>query len=268
MPRCVVWGAQRCAAICLSVGRSPVGTHLCFTTSVLPRKPVLSSSGFQAKQAPWPVNYPDSKLHYCLQVVGFVPTGWTYEMRKAAAAGGPYSFPVRSKEACSVWLIPYSEHSSFPELREYVGFIRPKQVCGWVGGGGRQRRGDQETEGLDGRGGVGGRGGEGGAGVGRAGECAWPEVCLMTKKTQLGSASDADPARPVQRRRDGTLAKWRAYCACTGNVATFGWQIIVQQSHLGYHKCDIKVYCTAWTYVLLPSLLALPAGHTHCWCGG
>jgi hypothetical protein len=85
-------------------------------------------------------------------------------------------------------------------------------------GGGRQRRGDQEREGLSGRGGVGGRGGEGSAGVGRAGECAWPKVCLMTKKTQLGSASYADPARSVQRCRDGTLAKWRAYCACTGNV--------------------------------------------------
>jgi hypothetical protein len=49
-------------------------------------------------------------------------------MRKAAAAGGPYPFPVRTKAACSVWLIPYSEHSSFPELREYVGFLKPKQV--------------------------------------------------------------------------------------------------------------------------------------------
>lgn len=63
-----------------------------------------------------------------MQVVGFVPTGWTYEMKKAAAAGGPYAFPVRSKGPCSVWLIPYSEHSSFTELREYVGFLRPKQV--------------------------------------------------------------------------------------------------------------------------------------------
>lgn len=61
-----------------------------------------------------------------------MPTGWTYEMRKAAKAGGPYSYPVRTKEACSVWLIPYSEHSSFPELREYVGFIKPKQVS-WAG---------------------------------------------------------------------------------------------------------------------------------------
>jgi hypothetical protein len=65
---------------------------------------------------------------FVAQVVGFVPTGWTYEMRKAAAAGGPYPFPVRTKAACSVWLIPYSEHSSFPELREYVGYLKPKQV--------------------------------------------------------------------------------------------------------------------------------------------
>lgn len=81
-----------------------------------------------------------------------MPTGWTYEMRKAAVAGGPYAFPVRTKAACCVWLIPYSEHSSFPELREYVGFLRPKQV-GW---GGALRGGHRQGQGGTGRGGEGG----------------------------------------------------------------------------------------------------------------
>ena len=55
------------------------------------------------------------------QVVGFVPTGWLYEMRRER-------FSVRSKGACSVHLVPYSEHSSYAELLEYVKWLRPHQV--------------------------------------------------------------------------------------------------------------------------------------------
>jgi DNA ligase-1 len=56
-----------------------------------------------------------------VQVVGFVPTGWLYEMKSAA-------YPSRVKGPCSVHLVPYSEHSSYAELREYVAWLRPKQV--------------------------------------------------------------------------------------------------------------------------------------------
>jgi hypothetical protein len=59
------------------------------------------------------------------QVVGFVPTGWLYEMRRER-------FSVRSKGACSVHLVPYSEHSSYAELLEYVKWLRPHQVCAAV----------------------------------------------------------------------------------------------------------------------------------------
>ena len=55
------------------------------------------------------------------QVVGFVPTGWLYEMRRER-------FSVRSKGACSVHLVPYSEHSSYAELLEYVKWLHPHQV--------------------------------------------------------------------------------------------------------------------------------------------
>jgi len=48
---------------------------------------------------------------------------------KAAAVAGPYSFPFRTKGPCTVHLVPYSEHSSFNELREFIGWLRPKQVC-------------------------------------------------------------------------------------------------------------------------------------------
>ncbi|PSC70071.1 DNA ligase [Micractinium conductrix] len=60
------------------------------------------------------------------EVVGFVPTGWLYEMKKQ-------TFSVRRKGACSVHLVPYSEHSSWSELQEYVRFLRPQQVIPTVG---------------------------------------------------------------------------------------------------------------------------------------
>lgn len=54
-------------------------------------------------------------------VIGFCPTGWLYEMKKQM-------FPVRKKAANEVHLVPYSEHSSYNELLEYVRFLRPHQV--------------------------------------------------------------------------------------------------------------------------------------------
>lgn len=51
-----------------------------------------------------------------------MPTGWTYDMARKV-------FPVRRKGGCSIHLVPYSEHSSYLELLEYVEFLRPHQVC-------------------------------------------------------------------------------------------------------------------------------------------
>lgn len=66
-------------------------------------------------------------LSPCLaQVVGFVPTGWMYEMKRAP-------FSERSKGASTVHLVPYSEHSSYTELREYVRWVRPNKVVPTVG---------------------------------------------------------------------------------------------------------------------------------------
>ena len=65
------------------------------------------------------------------RVVGFVPTGWTYELKKK-------TFSVRRKDSCEIHLVPYSEHSNYDELREYVGYLRPKEIIPTVGleGGG------------------------------------------------------------------------------------------------------------------------------------
>jgi DNA ligase-1 len=60
------------------------------------------------------------------KVVGFVPTGWTYEVKRN-------KFAVRTKDSFEIHLVPYSEHSNYDELREYVKFLKPKQVIPTVG---------------------------------------------------------------------------------------------------------------------------------------
>ncbi|XP_047317657.1 DNA ligase 6 [Impatiens glandulifera] len=60
------------------------------------------------------------------RVVGFVPTGWTYEVKRN-------KFSVRSKDKFDIHLVPYSEHSNYAELREYIKFLKPKRVIPTVG---------------------------------------------------------------------------------------------------------------------------------------
>ncbi|XP_021737417.1 DNA ligase 6-like isoform X2 [Chenopodium quinoa] len=60
------------------------------------------------------------------KVVGFVPTGWTYEVKRN-------KFAVRTKDSFEIHLVPYSEHSNYNELREYVRFLKPKRVLPTVG---------------------------------------------------------------------------------------------------------------------------------------
>ena len=47
------------------------------------------------------------------RAVGFVPTGWMYETKKEG-------FAVRVKDSLEIHLVPYSEHSSYNELRDYI----------------------------------------------------------------------------------------------------------------------------------------------------
>ncbi|KAH7616567.1 putative DNA ligase 6 [Nannochloris sp. 'desiccata'] len=53
--------------------------------------------------------------------VGFVPTGWVHGMAKTP-------FPVVTKGIHTVYLVPYSEHSSFDELIKFVEYLRPVKV--------------------------------------------------------------------------------------------------------------------------------------------
>ncbi|XP_066312342.1 DNA ligase 6 isoform X3 [Miscanthus floridulus] len=60
------------------------------------------------------------------RAVGFVPTGWMYETKKEG-------FAVRVKDSLEIHLVPYSEHSSYNELRDYIKFLHPKRVIPTVG---------------------------------------------------------------------------------------------------------------------------------------
>jgi DNA cross-link repair 1A protein len=71
-------------------------------------------------------------------VVGFQPTGWTHERATAAAPKGRR----RQKGAIITYSVPYSEHSSFAELRAFVEWLRPPTILPHVGndGGEKERR--------------------------------------------------------------------------------------------------------------------------------
>ena len=73
-------------------------------------------------------------------VVGFQPTGWTHgkEAGQTWARGRR-----RQKGTIITYSVPYSEHSSFTELREFVAWLAPRTVTPSVnndGGGPKAHR--------------------------------------------------------------------------------------------------------------------------------
>jgi len=66
-----------------------------------------------------------SALHqYQQNVVAFRPTGWTHT---SASSKGALS-SCSKKGNISIYGVPYSEHSSFSELREFVRFTSPQKI--------------------------------------------------------------------------------------------------------------------------------------------
>ncbi|KAJ8908700.1 hypothetical protein NDN08_005405 [Rhodosorus marinus] len=65
------------------------------------------------------------KDSYFKRVVGFVPTGWSWNVKGTVS--------VQEKGCFKIYGVPYSEHSSYSELLEWVGFLRPKRVVPTVG---------------------------------------------------------------------------------------------------------------------------------------
>lgn len=76
----------------------------------------------------WPYfrpNYVDAAAYAAergaSRVIGFVPTGWVHNAKKNGNK-------VLSKNNVCIHLVPYSEHSSFEELIDFVRMIRPSRV--------------------------------------------------------------------------------------------------------------------------------------------
>ena len=63
-------------------------------------------------------------------VVAFRPTGWAF-----GGGGGPAGRTVRLGKDVRIIEVPYSEHSSFDELRMCVRDLRPQKIIATVDGG-------------------------------------------------------------------------------------------------------------------------------------
>ncbi|KAG9447328.1 hypothetical protein H6P81_013456 [Aristolochia fimbriata] len=69
--------------------------------------------------------YLESYKHQFKAVLAFRPTGWTYS--ESVGSRLDLIKPI-SKGNMTIYGVPYSEHSSFLELREFVQFLRPNKI--------------------------------------------------------------------------------------------------------------------------------------------
>ncbi|XP_058179852.1 DNA cross-link repair protein SNM1 [Rhododendron vialii] len=80
----------------------------------------ISSLRFEALE-----DYSKTYMSQYKAVLAFRPTGWTY-----SEAIGSYLDLIKptSRGTVTIYGVPYSEHSSFTELREFVQFLRPDKI--------------------------------------------------------------------------------------------------------------------------------------------
>jgi phosphoribosyl 1,2-cyclic phosphodiesterase len=84
-----------------------------------------SISSYHGRKDPEVISkYWTSLLSLYDSVVAFRPTGWSFSQSK------PISHDVRG--SITSYKVPYSEHSSFPELRSWVEFIHPHKLIATV----------------------------------------------------------------------------------------------------------------------------------------
>jgi len=99
----------------------------------------------------WPFFRPNyaAPMHYiaargATRMVGFVPTGWVSSSgMKNETKTTEFPISIRSRDACEIHLVPYSEHSSYDELQQFVGWLKPHEVVPTVldaGGDGKASR--------------------------------------------------------------------------------------------------------------------------------
>lgn len=111
--------------------------HLDFDTSILTTDP---AKAWIHVVKMWDLNFQKvSVLYGCLKerhdkLVGFKPTGWTHGSRQKGAKR-----MLTRGNHLAVYNIPYSEHSSVNELREFVAWLKPRRILPTVGGGSREK---------------------------------------------------------------------------------------------------------------------------------
>ncbi|GAB5367983.1 hypothetical protein AAMO2058_001278700 [Amorphochlora amoebiformis] len=66
------------------------------------------------------------------RVVGIVPSGWMYNP-KSKGDISVVEVKTRGGISVSIHLVPYSEHSSYLELKQYLAWLKPQKIVGTVG---------------------------------------------------------------------------------------------------------------------------------------
>ncbi|XRB16358.1 DNA cross-link repair 1A protein [Pseudoscourfieldia marina] len=81
-----------------------------------------------------------SKRHTYSTVVAFAPTGWALGGKPGqaapTAANNSLGVTREQKGSAILYRVPYSEHSSFPELRAFLQWLKPSEVLPHVGNDG------------------------------------------------------------------------------------------------------------------------------------
>mmetsp|Transcript_3327 Transcript_3327/g.11114 ORF Transcript_3327/g.11114 Transcript_3327/m.11114 type:complete len:620 (+) Transcript_3327:49-1908(+) len=73
-------------------------------------------------------------------VVAFAPTGWSWTKKMETDEGFDVNPWVENDGRTRTYSVPYSEHSSYTELREFVKFLKPKKITPTVNAATRKER--------------------------------------------------------------------------------------------------------------------------------
>ncbi|XP_059669905.1 DNA cross-link repair protein SNM1 [Cornus florida] len=116
-----------------SLGWTELSGNLCSNGKDTPLHVLpISSLKFQILE-----NYLKTYMNQYTAVLAFRPTGWTY----SEAIGSHLDLiKPRSKGIVTIYGVPYSEHSSFTELQEFVQFLRPDKIIPTVNVGNAANR--------------------------------------------------------------------------------------------------------------------------------